>query len=128
MQLRALTGVPVAGVVPYVELDIDDEDSLSDRFFSGVARAVVDIAVIRLPRISNATEFIALDAVEGVGVRLVSRARDLGTPDLIVIPGTKSTLGDLRWMRENGLEAAVLKRASTGIPRSGGGCCVPRRR
>lgn len=116
VQLRALTGVPVAGVVPYVELDIDDEDSLSDRFLSGVARAVVDIAVIRLPRISNATDFIALDAVEGVGVRLVSRARDLGTPDLIVIPGTKSTLGDLRWMRENGLEAAVLKRASTGIP------------
>lgn len=115
-QLRALMGVPVAGVVPYASLDIDDEDSLSERFCSKDARAVIDIAVVRLPRVSNATDFAALDAVEGVGVRFVSRPRDLGEPDLIVLPGTKNTIDDLRWLRENGLEAGVLKRASAGTP------------
>ena len=100
-QLRALMGVPVAGVVPYASLDIDDEDSLSERFCSKDARAVIDIAVVRLPRVSNATDFAALDAVEGVGVRFVSRPRDLGEPDLIVLPGTKNTIDDLCWLREN---------------------------
>lgn len=116
VQLRALTGVPVAGVVPYAQLDIDDEDSLSDRFCSRSAHAVVDIAVIRLPRVSNATDFIALDAAEGVGVRFVSRACDLEAPDLIVIPGTKSTIDDLGWLHESGLAAAVLNRVSAGTP------------
>ena len=81
-----------------------------------ISCAVIDIAVVRLPRVSNATDFAALDAVEGVGVRFVSRPRDLGKPNLIVLPGTKNTIDDLRWLRENGLEVGVLKRASAGTP------------
>ena len=110
------SALPVVGVIPYTILDIDDEDSLSDRLGSRGTAALVDIAVMRLPRISNFTDFIPLDAVECVGVRYVSHASDLGEPDLIIVPGTKSTLADLRWLRESGLEAAILKRAAAGTP------------
>ncbi len=112
--LRDRTGVPVAGVVPYTILDIDDEDSLSDRFTAEAVPSLVDIAVVRLPKVSNFTDFIALSAMAGVNVRYVSRAHELGAPDLIVLPGTKSTLADLKWLRESGLEASILKRAAEG--------------
>ncbi len=112
--LRERTGVPVAGVVPYTVLDIDDEDSLSDRFTAEAVPSLVDIAVVRLPKVSNFTDFIALSAIAGVNVRYVSRAHELGEPDMIVLPGTKSTLADLKWLRESGLEAAILKRAAAG--------------
>jgi len=114
--LRERGGVPIAGVVPYVRVDIDDEDSLSDRLDDRRADALVDVAVVRLPRLSNFTDFIALDAIDGVGVRYVQRARDLGEPDLVVLPGTKNTIADLKWLRESGLEAALLKRAAAGTP------------
>lgn len=114
--LREHAGVPIAGVVPYEPLDIDDEDSLSDRLCSREAAGAIDIAVIRLPRISNFTDFAALAAIEGVGVRYVARARELGEPDMVILPGTKSTLSDLKWLRESGLEAAILKLASRGAP------------
>lgn len=109
-------GVPIAGVVPYVHVDVDDEDSLSDRLSVRSTDALIDVACIRLPRISNFTDLMALDALPQVGVRYVSRAADLGEPDLIVIPGTKSTMADLIWMRERGIEAAVLKCAAAGAP------------
>lgn len=113
--LERLTRVPVAGVVPYVALDIDDEDSLSDRLSRRAAPARFDVAVLRLPRLSNFSDFTAL-AAAGAGVRYVERPSDLGVPDLIVIPGTKNTIGDAKWLRESGLEAAVKKLASRGAP------------
>ena len=115
-QLRKLSGIPVAGVLPLVPLDIDDEDSLSSRFDNKreKAAALLDVAVVRLPRISNFTDFMVLEAFDELQVRYVGRAADLGNPDLIILPGTKSTLADLRWLRESGLEAAILKRAAAG--------------
>lgn len=114
--LRERSGLPVAGVIPFERLDLDEEDSLTDRFDARDPSALVDVAVIRLPRISNFTDFMALSAIEGVGVRYVGRASDLGEPDLIIIPGTKSTISDLLWMRTSGLEAAVVRRANGGTP------------
>ena len=114
--LTERSGLPIAGVVPYTQLDIDDEDSLSDRLAVRSGEALVDIAVVRLPRISNFTDFIALDAIDGVGVRYVQRTSELRAPDLIILPGTKSTLADLKWLRESGMEAAILKRAAAGTP------------
>ena len=113
-QLRELTDVPVAGVLPMTLLDLDDEDSLSDRFTSKRSGALVDIAVIRLPRISNFTDFMMLDALDQVGIRYVGKPSELGEPDMIVIPGTKSTLADLKWLKESGLEAAVSQCAAKG--------------
>jgi len=114
--LRERSGLPIAGVIPYTLLDIDDEDSLSDRLDVRGAKAQIDIAVVRLPKISNFTDFIALDAIPGVGVRYVQRAAELGEPDLIVLPGTKNTLDDLKWVRESGIETVLMKRAAAGTP------------
>ena len=114
--LEKLCGVPVAGVVPYLHVDIDDEDSLSERFTRDTARKLIDIAVIRLPRISNFTDFAPFERYENVSLRYVAGPRDLHQPDLILLPGTKSTISDLRWLRQCGLEAAVLKAASAGTP------------
>ncbi|MBR0507029.1 MAG: cobyric acid synthase [Clostridia bacterium] len=112
-QLEDLLGIPVVGVVPYVHLDIDDEDSLSERLENRPA-ALVDIAVMRLPRLSNFTDFRALEAIEGVSVRYVSSPREFGEPDLVILPGTKNTMADLLWLRSSGLEAKVLRFADAG--------------
>ncbi len=106
--------VPVLGTVPYMELSLEDEDSLTDRF---EAKRVgqIDLAVIRYPRISNFTDFDAFEQMPGVSVRYVTNVRELGTPDLIFLPGSKNTMGDLKWMRQNGLEAAI-KRAVGKVP------------
>lgn len=115
-QLEELTGRPVAGVVPWTPLDIDDEDSLSDRLGQRRAASSLDVAVIRLPRLSNFSDFSALDAADGVGVRYVENVRALGAPDLVILPGTKNTIGDMKWLRASGLEAAVKKLAASGAP------------
>lgn len=112
--LEDLCGVPVAGVIPYLHVDIDDEDSLSDRFTRDTVAKLIDIAVVRLPRISNFTDLGPFERYENVSVRYVSSPRELGAPDLIILPGTKSTIGDLQWLRQNGLEAAVKQAASHG--------------
>ncbi len=115
-KLEELIGIPVLGVVPYLNLDLDDEDSLSERLTNQTTGRLLDIAVIRLPRISNFTDFNALSRLEPVGLRYVDKAGELGNPDLIILPGTKNTMGDLMWLRGNGLEAAVQKLASRGTP------------
>ena len=112
--LEELCGVPVAGVIPYVDVDIDDEDSLTERFHRDSERKLLDIAVIRLPRISNFTDFSPFARYENVSLRYVEKVSDLHKPDMILIPGTKSTISDLKWLRQSGLEGAVLKAAASG--------------
>ncbi|SCK00751.1 Cobyric acid synthase [uncultured Eubacterium sp.] len=107
--LEDIIQVPVAGVVPYMQLDVDDEDSLTDRFSGRKGEALIDIAVIRTPRISNFTDFNPFEYIEGVDVRYVGSANELGDPDMIMLPGTKNTMSDLLWLRQSGLEASILK-------------------
>lgn len=111
--LEDIIHTPVVGVVPYLKVDIDDEDSLTDRF-SQNSGGVLDIAVVRLPRISNFTDFGAISAVEGVGLRYVASPGQLGRPDMIFLPGSKNTMEDLLWLRQSGLEAAILKYGADG--------------
>ncbi len=113
--LYNLVKVPCAGVVPYLQIDIDDEDSLSERLNCG-KRKEIDIVVISLPRISNFTDFTPLSRFSGVSLRYIRNTAEFGTPDMVIIPGTKSTIADLRWMRQSGLEAMILKAASHGTP------------
>lgn len=113
--LEERSGKPVVGVVPYINCDIEDEDSLSEKL-ENHSKGLIDIAVIRLPRISNFTDLDAFLQYEGVSVRYVSKASELSEPDMIIIPGTKSTISDMKWLRESGLEAAVKKCASRGMP------------
>ena len=113
--LEELCGVPVAGVVPYLDLDLDDEDSLTERFNRAEGRRAIDIAVIRLPRISNFTDFSPFERYENVSLRYVGKVEELHHPDLIFLPGTKSTIADLQWLRQSGLEGAILKAADAGV-------------
>ncbi len=104
------TGIPTVGVIPYVNIKIDDEDSLTERFDkkNNYTREL-DIAVIRYPRISNFTDFSCFEMEEGVNVRYVSSVYELGDPDIIFLPGSKNTIGDMKFMRESGLETAVKR-------------------
>ena len=106
--------VPVIGVIPYMELALEDEDSLTKRFEKR-DRGLIDIAVIRYPRISNFTDFNVFEQFDNVSVRYIDSISQLSRPDLIFLPGSKNTMGDLKWMRQNGLEAAI-KKLSDDIP------------
>lgn len=122
--------INVVGVVPYIKVDIEDEDSLSTRLSQKMEnlplattsiankdsrdRNTVNIAVIRLPKISNFTDFGPLEALDNVNVRYVAGINDLNNPDGIIIPGTKNTIEDLKWLRQSGLEAAIKKLAAKG--------------
>lgn len=98
--------IPVVGVIPYMDISMEDEDSLTERF-EKKAEGKIDLAVIRYPRISNFTDFNVFEQIESVTVRYVASAKELGKPDLLFLPGSKNTIKDLKWMRKNGLEAAI---------------------
>jgi adenosylcobyric acid synthase len=118
-ELRARTGVPVLGVVPYLSsVGIPAEDSLDleDGAARGAGDAVVDVAVVRLPRIANFDEFDALAAEPGVSVRFVRRPAELAGADLLVVPGSKSTVADLGWLRTGGVAAAIARAVAEGRP------------
>ncbi|WP_029320285.1 cobyric acid synthase [Butyrivibrio sp. AE3004] len=100
----------VVGVVPHMQVTLDDEDSLSERFEKRGAGSF-DIAVIRLPHISNFTDFNTFEQIEDVSVRYVTRKNELGNPDIIIIPGSKNTIFDLRSIKESGLADAVIRLA-----------------
>jgi adenosylcobyric acid synthase len=115
--LERRTGVPTLGVLPWVHdvaLDAEDSLALSGRRpgprAGGAARGdSIDIAAIRLPRISNFTDLDALAIEPGVTVRMVDDAGALGRPDLVIIPGTKATVADLDWLRGRGLDRAIAQ-------------------
>ena len=112
--LEERAGLPVVGVTPYMNIDVEDEDSLTERFAVKKEIGFIDIAVIRLPRISNFTDFNRLEHLEGVSLRYVQKPSELKVPDMIILPGTKNTMKDLLWLRQNGLEASIKKAADSG--------------
>ncbi len=105
----------VIGVVPYVSVDVEEEDSLAGQLEKKLITAPIDIVVIRLPHISNFTDFDALSHRADVSVRFVSKPEELSIADLIILPGTKNTMDDLKWLRENGLEEQICKAAAMGV-------------
>ena len=115
--LEGRGGIPVIGVIPYMDIALEDEDSLTQRFESRSRSGddKIEIVVIRYPRISNFTDFNVFEQIPEVSVRYVDSPEKLGNPDMIFLPGSKNTIGDLLWMRQNGLEDAV-KRMAELIP------------
>lgn len=106
--LEEIIKVPVIGVIPYFRLNIEDEDSVSEWLQDNNGeKKEVDVAIIRLPYMSNHTDFNSLKLHEDIGVRFVSKSSQLGNPDLIIIPGTKSTIKDMEWLRSEGLENKI---------------------
>lgn len=102
-------GVPVIGVIPYIHHHIPEEDAVAVEGGSMGPSSVrgVDIVIIRLPRISNFDDFDPLEMESGVNIRYVESPERLGKPDAIILPGTKSTISDLEWLRQNGLADSI---------------------
>ena len=103
----------VVGVIPHLSLRFDDEDSLSDRF-ENTRTGNFDIAVIRFPHIANFTDLNPFEQIAEVSVRFVTSPEDVRDPDMIVLPGSKNTIEDLRWMKDVGLADAVREEAKKG--------------
>jgi adenosylcobyric acid synthase len=116
--LEDKTGIPTLGVIPYADLSrVPAEDAVD--WASGAAgddETLIDIAIVRLPRVANLDEFQPLMAEGGVSVRWISDVSQLRQADLIIIPGTKSTMADLEWMRDRGLDRAIQQRCGSGTP------------
>jgi adenosylcobyric acid synthase len=115
--LTSLTGRPVLGVLPWLDgVWIDSEDGLALGGWSGPSAATLRIAVVRFPRLSNATDVDALAAEPGVAVTVTADPDVVATADLAVLPGTRATVTDLAWLRERGIADAVRSRALAGRP------------
>lgn len=118
--IAKLCGVPVLGVIPFISnLTIEEEDSVLLDYRKSVIpqESLIDIAVMQLPRMSNYTDFLALENEKNVSLRYVSSRRELGKlPDLLIIPGSKNTIEDMRFLNESGLAACIIGAARKKVP------------
>lgn len=116
--LEKICPVPVLGVLPYTHLEIDDEDSLSEKLSHRKTKNNVQlvIGVIKLPRMSNFTDFGVLDAIDNVQVRYIEKAENAEGLDCIIIPGTKNTISDLNWLKRNKLGDLIKLMSGFGYP------------
>ncbi len=113
--LEERTGIPVIGVIPWIDEAFPAEDSLSLLERPAVkTQAEITIAVIRLPRISNFTDFDALEAEPSVNVKYLSPKDSLGYPDAVILPGTKTTISDLLVLQQTGMAEAICNYAAAG--------------
>ena len=116
-QLEELTGVPEIGTVPYFrDIHIPEEDSPAAETPGPPTTTLIDVAVILLPHIANFDDFDPLRREEGVAVRYVRREQDIGSPDLIIVPGTKTTMSDLEYLRDTGVASRIVALADEGTP------------
>ena len=127
-QLQGRTGLPVLGVLPWLDsTGLDAEDSMALDAPVGAAGPSggaladeLDVAVVRLPRISNFTDLDPLRVEPGVRLRFVHDRAGLGTPDLVILPGSKATVDDLEWLRQRGLAEALARTAAVVLGVCGG--------
>ena len=122
-EITARTGVPFAGVIPWLlDVWLDSEDTLevghwrASTALSATARDRLKVAVVRLPRISNATDVDALAVEPGVDLLVTVDPAVIEAADLVVLPGSRSTATDLAWLRARGLADVVVRRAAAGRP------------
>ncbi|WP_338972695.1 cobyric acid synthase [Fusobacterium vincentii] len=114
--IENLTGVRTLGVIPYTDIDIEDEDSLSEKYKSFKLNKnpnKIKISVIKLKHISNVTDIDALSIYNDVEIQFVSERSQIGNEDLIIIPGSKNTIDDLKWIKKSGIAKEIIKRART---------------
>lgn len=116
-KIEELTGVPILGVMPYFELDIEDEDGVTEKFSRIKSKkGDIKVSVIKLKHISNFTDIDALLANKDVDVNYVTSFHELGDEDLIVIPGSKNTIDDLKDIKEKGIAQEIIKISRKGTP------------
>lgn len=113
--LENYTGKPILGVIPFMnDLAIEAEDSLAIPTFATKQKRALDLAVIKLPYISNFTDLEPLRFEEDISLRFVGHADELGNPDAVIIPGTKSTINDLKFLKTQGLDESLQRYVSNG--------------
>lgn len=105
---------PVLGVVPYMNVHIDEEDGATEYLKLKKEDGDLDIAIIYLPHISNFTDFDPLYSVDNIKVRYIYDRNSFGSPDLVIIPGTKNTIGDLLYLKHNGIGESIVNYALDG--------------
>ncbi len=105
--LEDIIKVPVLGVIPYIDIKIEDEDSVTTRFKNTMKKNDINIEIIRTPHMSNFTDFNIFETQEDVSVRYVDYGESLSNPDIVILPGSKSTIEDLKYIRKNGLEDQI---------------------
>lgn len=113
-QLEDLVKIPVLGVIPYIHLNLDDEDSVTERFGNRSNGRALKIQVIQLPRISNFTDFNPLELHDDVNLTYIREPRELNSPDLLIIPGSKNTIEDLLHLKKSGWEGPIRDYAVSG--------------
>ena len=114
--IENLTGVKTLGVIPYTDIDIEDEDSLTEKYKSFKLNKnsnKIKISVIKLKHISNVTDIDALSIYNDVEIQFVSERSQIGNEDLLIIPGSKNSIDDLKWLKESGIAEEIIKRART---------------
>lgn len=107
-QIEEIIHIPVLGVMPHIDLDIEEEDATTESI-RNVKKQGVDVVVIRLPHMSNFTDFNSLGKIKDLNIRYVEDPKDLSGANMIIIPGSKSTLDDLNFIKESGFEKALIK-------------------
>ncbi|EYE89219.1 cobyric acid synthase [Fervidicella metallireducens AeB] len=117
-KIEELTGIPVVGVIPFMNIKLDEEDGATH--FNCTKGGDIDICVIKTPRISNFTDFDAFRFDEDVNVRYITSPEEVGYADMIVIPGSKNTIEDLRWLKRAGFEEVIKKFKGTVFGICGG--------
>ena len=112
-----LTGKKTLGVIPYMaDHGIAQEDSVYLENNSVLSKGSIDIAVIKYPRTSNYDDIDPLMMEPDIGIRFISSPEELGNPDAVILPGSKSTVSDLQWMRNSGIEKSIFKLRDRGVP------------
>ena len=112
--LEDLLHIPVIGVIPWMDIDIEDEDSVTERFDRQTGSGPIQVAIVHLPHISNFTDFNILSTERSVSVRYVKRVSELEGADIILLPGTKNTIEDLNWLKRQGLADEIIRHARKG--------------
>jgi len=112
-QIEELTGIPVVGVIPHFKLDLEDEDSVTD-FNKFKKSGDLKVGVIKLPYMSNFTDFNSLALSPNVELSFVSLQEDLDKYHLIVIPGSKSTIADLKALKDSGMHKKIIEQKEKG--------------
>lgn len=107
--------IPCLGVVPYSQINVDDEDSVTDRF-AQKTEAPIQIGIIRLPYMSNFTDFTVLELEPDVGIQYVTTIDEIASMDMLIIPGSKSTIKDLNYIKESGLDKAIIQASTKEVP------------
>ena len=112
--LEELLHIPVIGVIPWMDVDIEDEDSVTERFQRSAGQGQIRAAIVQLPHISNFTDFSLLSGEPDVCVSYASRPSELKDADIILLPGTKNTIEDLNWLKQRGLADEIVRHARNG--------------